>query len=182
MFFVHTIFRRLTKLSFVGFIALTGVASHGASRTVIPNSTVSLEIPDGFTPLSASEIATKYKGANAPKFVMGNAKRGTSIAYELKPVPVKDSELEKGLAVMVSGVDKQLPGATWIRKEIIEQAGKRWIILEMKSKASNADIHNIIMITPFENQMLVFNFNSTTDEFPKFEKALRSSLGSIKLK
>ncbi len=168
--------KKVFLLSMASVLVSLSAVCYAADRITLPNSTISLESPSGFTKLSDAEMAKKFKGANAPKFATGNASRGTTIAYELKPVPVKDSELDKGLIALAGAVDKQIPGVSWVKKEIIELAGKRWIYLEMKSAASNANIHNIMLVTPFENQMLVLNFNSTTDEFPKNEKALRASL------
>ena len=70
----------------------------------------------------------------------------------------------------------------WKRKEIIEMAGQRWIFLEMTSSAIDTDIYNIMLITPFDGKMLIFNFNSTKEDFAEQEAALRASVASIRLK
>lgn len=51
----------------------------------------------------------------------------------------------------------------------------------MTSSAVDTDIHNIMLITGIGEEMLVFNFNSTREEFPQVEKALRASIDSIKV-
>ncbi len=51
----------------------------------------------------------------------------------------------------------------------------------MMSRAVDTDIHNIMLVTPFRGGMLMFNFNSTREEFPRMEGALRRSLESISL-
>jgi hypothetical protein len=53
--------------------------------------------------------------------------------------------------------------------------------METTSSAIDTDIYNIMMLTGYDNRMLIFNFNSTKEDFPKFEKALRASLASIQI-
>ena len=47
---------------------------------------------------------------------------------------------------------------------------------------SRTTIHSIMIFTGYKGQMLLFNFNSTQDEFPKWEKALRESLQWISIR
>jgi hypothetical protein len=51
--------------------------------------------------------------------------------------------------------------------------------MEMTSRAVDTDIYNIMFVTGYEDQMLVFNFNSTKEDFQQFEGKLRASLKSI---
>ena len=53
--------------------------------------------------------------------------------------------------------------------------------MEMTSNAVDTDIHNIMMLTGIDGKMLVFNFNSTREDFPRYEEELRKSLNSIEL-
>lgn len=176
--------RRLLPLRafLVAAALLASFALQAQTKLTLPNSTVSFEAPDGFTQLSAEEIALKYPRGNPPKQVTGDARRTTSIAYDLKNNRLPESELEKGLAFFSDNLGKMIHGLVWKRKEIIELEGKRWIYLEMTSTAIDTDIHNIMLVTPHEGKMLMFNFNSTKEEFAKNELALRASLASIRLK
>jgi hypothetical protein len=133
-------------------------------------------------PLCVCQLGVKFPRTNPPKYVIGNARRGTSIAYDLKPTPIKEAELEKGLATFETLMARVVPNLVWKRKEIIEQAGQRWIYLEMTSSAIDTDIYNIMLVTPFDGKMLVFNFNSTKEEFVNQEAALCASVASIRLK
>lgn len=148
----------------------------------VPGSTVSLEAPAGFTSLTTDEIAAKFPRTRPPGYVVGNARRTTSIAYDLKPQPIKDDTLEEGLEMFGTLMGRIVPNLVWKRKEIIEMAGQRWIFLEMTSSAVDTDIYNIMLITPFEGKMLIFNFNSTKEDFVQQEAALRASVASIRLK
>ncbi|KXO08343.1 hypothetical protein AKG98_1942 [Moritella sp. JT01] len=74
-----------------------------------------------------------------------------------------------------------IPGVEWKKKEIIELSGKKWVYLEMFSNAIDTEIHNIMLITSYGKEMLIFNFNSAKGEFPKYEDKLRASIQSIQL-
>ena len=163
-------------------LAISCSAVFAREKMSVPGSTVSLEIPAGFTPLTTADIAIKFPRTNPPGYVVGNARRTTSIAYDLKPQPIKDAGLEEGLQVFGTLMGRLIPNLVWKRKEIIEMAGQRWIFLEMTSSAIDTDIYNIMLITPFDGKMLIFNFNSTKEDFAEQEAALRASVASIRLK
>jgi hypothetical protein len=152
-----------------------------AQRLYIAGTTVSFEPPAEFTALTAAEVGLKYPPKNAPDFVVGNARRTTSIAFELKSIPFADSQLAQELDTLVTALQNNVRGIKWIDKKFISLDGQRWIYLEMTSSAVDTDIHNIMLITPFGGKTLLFNFNSTREEFPIFEKRLRLSLQSIRL-
>ncbi|MEQ1851807.1 MAG: hypothetical protein ABMA01_09480 [Chthoniobacteraceae bacterium] len=165
---------------------LLGAFPVRAREIKLAEGRVSLEVPDAFTPLTKEEIRIKYPSVNAPGFVVGNETRGVSIAYELKDAGMPaammvDGELPNAMKSFVAVFDRVIPGIQWIRKEVVERDGKRWIHLELTSNAIDQDIHNIRWITFFEKKLLLFNFNSTKSAFPAHEKELRRCAESIKL-
>ena len=165
-------------------LAITSGTVFGREKISVPNSTVSHDALDalvGFTPLTAFEIAAKFPRTAPPGYVVGNARRTTSIAYDLKPQPITDAGLEQGLKVFGRLMGGMVPNLIWKRKEIIEMAGQRWIFLEMTSSAIDTDIYNIMLITPFDGKMLIFNFVTTKEDFVTQEAALRASVASIHL-
>jgi len=52
----------------------------------------------------------------------------------------------------------------------------------MTTNAVDTDIYNIMLFTCYKGKMLIFNFNSTREEFKKYEKDLRKSIRTIKIK
>ncbi len=76
---------------------------------------------------------------------------------------------------------RMIPGIEWKEKRILNLADREWIFLEMTSNAIDTDIYNILLVTNYGKEMLVFNFNSTKEDFPKYEKLLRQSVESIKI-
>jgi len=137
--------------------------------------------PSGFEALPQEIIDQKWPNNRAPRFVVGNEGAGTTVAYDLKPNQVRQDELPEMQEQFVNLFERIIPGLEWKKKEIVEHSGQKWVFLEMTSQVVDTDIYNIMMVTGFGDEMLVFNFNSTREEFPKYEDQLRASLKSIKL-
>jgi hypothetical protein len=108
--------------------------------------------------------------------------RTTSIAFDLKPNALPADRLPEAKAAFESFFDRRIPRVEWKQKKLIELQGQQWIYLEMTSRAVDTDIHNIMLVTPRYGKMLMFNFNSTREEFPHMETALRKSIQSISLR
>ena len=142
---------------------------------------ITFEAPDEFLAVPQEIIDLKYPSKNAPRFVIGNKNAATTIAYDLKPQDLSGVEMDEILIAFEATFSRVIPGITWIEKKVIKQSGREWAFLEMTSNAIDTDIYNIMLVTGFRKQMLIFNFNSTKEEFPKYEEILRESLKSIKL-
>jgi hypothetical protein len=147
----------------------------------LPQGGVTLNAPDGFTQLSPEEIAAKYPSARRPSFVVGNARRTTTIAMDLKPHTLPPEKLPEVKASFEKLFDRIVPGIEWKERKLIDMQGQQWIYFEMTSRAVDTDIYNIMLVTPHRGKMLVFNFNSTKGEFPQVESELRKSIQTIAL-
>jgi hypothetical protein len=163
----------------LAFVSLSAGAS--PATITIPGSGVSFEAPAEFTPLSKEEIALKWIRTTAPAFAVGNARRTTTIAYDIRNHFVPDDELEIGLKVFERLFDKLVPGIVWKKKEIAIIQGRRWIYLEMTSNAIDTDIHNIILCSPYDGRLVMFNFNSTPEDFPQVEAGLRRAINTLSI-
>jgi hypothetical protein len=165
-------------------IVLAVVACFSASSVAgplsVPEAGVTFEAPFGFTALSPEEIAIKFPRRNAPQSVVGNERRTTTIAYELRDVAVPEDALPAVLESMATSFHRAVPGLEWKRREIVKMVGQDWIWLEMTSTALDADIYNIVLMTPRRGKLLVFNFNATKALFAIQESALRASIASIR--
>lgn len=171
----------IATLCLAAATATSALAATDASATTfeIPETGVSFNAPEGFTPLTADEIGTKYPMARAPTFVVGNARRTTTIAFDLKPQTLPRDKLPQAKASFETLFDRIIPGIDWKQKKLLDMKGQQWIYFEMTSRAVDTDIYNIMLVTPHRGKMLVFNFNSTKGEFPSVEKELRKSLETI---
>lgn len=172
----------MRTLFLVAFSALALSLPLHAEQFSIPESGVTFEAPAGFTPLSKEEIAGKYPSHSPPSLAVGNERRTTTIAFDLKPQSIPADKLLEVKSAFEKIFERMIPGLVWKERKLIELQGQQWIYFELTSHAIDTDIHNIMLVTPHKGKMLVFNFNSTKGEFPNVESKLRESLKSIKLK
>lgn len=159
--------------------AASASASASAETIAVPGNAISFDAPAGFTELTKDQIAQKWVRGIPPSFVVGNAKRTTTIAYNISNQPVRDGELEVKLQAFEKLFDRAIPGILWKKKEIMAIGGRQWIHLEMTSSAIDTDIYNILLATPYEGKLVLFNFNSTKEDFPRLEASLRKAIGSL---
>jgi len=82
----------------------------------IPDAGIVFNAPDGFTQLSAGEIALKYPSNKAPTFVVGNKKRTTTIAYDLKPDKLSVERLPEIKASFEKIFERIIPGIAWKKR------------------------------------------------------------------
>lgn len=168
-----------TLLAITALFSMLSIAF--AEPIKVGDTQVTFEAPEDFKPLSKEIISTKWPTNRAPAYTVGTPKGTTTVAYDLKPHGIPQESLPEVQKTFTQLFARMIPGIDWKKNEIIEHSGQNWILMEMTSNAVDTDIYNIMLMTGFEGKMLVFNFNSTKEEFPKFEAALRKSLNSIKL-
>ena len=171
------------KYLFATFLVLSVFASPAvAERVRIPETSVSFEPPTGFTELSQAEIDVKFPSKKGPAFVIGNERRTTTVAYDVKPLALQEKDLQGTLDGFDEMLKRGIPGLVWKERKLLELDGQKWIYLEMTSTALDTDIYNILLMTPYSGKTLVFNFNSTKEDFPKLEAVLRASVASIRFR
>ena len=170
----------LVKIVLYILFVIASTVSH-AKDISISDSGISFVVPDEFQFLSQELIDVKWQNRNAPKWVIGNLSGSTTIAFDLKPNDISSASLPDLMSYFKTTFDRIIPGIQWIKLEIIRLSGKRWVYLEMTSNAIDTDIHNIMLITSHGKEMLIFNFNSTKEDFSKYEPELRKSITTIRL-
>jgi hypothetical protein len=163
-------------------VALFALASTLLAEPIkVADTEVTFDPPEGFKPLSKEIIAYKWPTNRAPAFAIGTPTGSTTVAYDLKPNNIPQEALPEAQKSFTQLFERMIPGIAWKKNEIIEHSGQKWLMMEMTSNAIDTDIYNIMLMTGFDGKMLIFNFNSTKEEFPKYEAALRKSLKSVKL-
>jgi len=148
----------------------------------LDNGHITFETPDGFETVPEEVLKLKYPSSRAPKYVIGNKSAATTIAYDLKPNDIPQDQIDEVRAAFTQLFPRMIPNLEWIENKTIELSGRKWVYFEMTSTAIDTDIYNIMLFTGHKGQMLVFNFNSTKEEFKKYESALRKSISTIKIK
>lgn len=138
--------------------------------------------PPGLQALSKQIISTKWPTNQAPSFAVGTPSEITTVAYDLQAHNVPQEALPEVQKSLTQFLERMIPGIDWKKNQIIDHSGQKWLLMEMTSNAVHTNIYkNIMLITGFEGKMLAFNFNSTKEDFPKYEEELRKSLKSINL-
>ena len=169
---------KIVSYLLAGFVFSVSILA-SAEIVTLPGNAISFDAPAGFTPLTKEQIAQKWVRGIPPVFAVGNAKRTTTIAYNMSNQPVTDGDLEGKVKAFEQLFDKVIPGIVWKKKEVTSIGGRKWIHLEMTSSAIDTDIYNILLGTPYEGKLVLLNFNSTKEDFPKLEASLRKAMGTL---
>jgi hypothetical protein len=169
------------KLISLLFTTLLFTSLSFAAPVKVGDTKVIFEPPAGFKPVSQDVIDIKWPNKQAPQYVVGNKLATTTVAYDLKLHNIPQDKLGEAQKAFTQLFGRMIPGIKWKRNELVKHSGQKWILLEFTSNAPGTDIHNILFLTGFQGKMLIFNFNSTKEDFPILEKSLRTSLKSIKL-
>ncbi len=153
-----------------------------AETISLDGGAITFEAPDEFKPVPQEIIDIKYPSSRAPKYVIGNESAATTIAYDLKPHNIPPDQINEAREAFTQMFPRMIPGLEWKENKVITLAGRKWGYMEMTSTAIDTDIYNIMLFTGYKGQMLIFNFNSTKEEFSKYEGVLRKSLNTINIK
>lgn len=164
-----------------GILALLISSLSIAKEVQVADTGITFQAPDNFGALSQEILDFKWPHKRAPRWVVGNDTGSTTIAFDLKPHDISGAPLKELMSVYVDGFERIVPGVQWKKQEVISLSGREWIYLELTSNAIDTDIYNIVLVTSYGKEMLVFNFNSTKEDFAKYEKTLRSSVNTIKV-
>lgn len=167
-----------------GSPARVGAQPEGADarRVALYDGMVSFVPPAEFSRMSEEFVAAKFPDAKEPGIVYGNTRTTVSIAITSPPQRMlRPEQLPEFKSFMESFIDRQKKGVQWLRKEFVEVNGQRWIHFEFISQAIDTKIHNHMYLTSMDERMLMFNFNSTVEEYERHKDALEKSKDSIRI-
>jgi hypothetical protein len=166
----------LLRAAFIAFLfALVDIAS--AATVTLPEAGLTFNAPDGFTPLDPEEIGLLYQTDRPPKYAIGNEARTTTIGYDLQETLIRPEQLKEAKAAVESQLQRSLPKLVWKQRELTTLHGQQWDGSD--GEGADVEFHDIIMLTSRHGRLLRISFNSTQEEFPVIEKALRKSIQSI---
>ena len=156
-------------------------------RITLENGSVTFEIPAGFNKLSAEEISLVSNNDDAPSFTFANDNRTASVSCDIKgtgmpPGMPSEAELPDVLQEMAQTWDNMLPGIEWIKKEIIDINGRKFILFEIAANAKDKDFHNISMFAFYQEKMFMLNLNSSKNAFQDFESDFWRCIQTVVIK
>lgn len=170
----------MRKIIFLATLLTLNIQLSGKNHT-LDDGKISFEAKDEFQPFSQEIIDIKYPSKRAPKYVIGTKSTKTSIAFDIKDNPIEEENLEDARKGMSDSFSKIIPGIKWFKNELISINNKKFILFHFQSNAIDTKINNTVLVTNYNGKMLIFNFNSTTDEYPKYKKDFNSIINSIKI-
>jgi hypothetical protein len=155
-----------------------------ATTVWLAEARLSFDAPPGFSPLNAEEIALLYQTSRPPKYAVGNEARTTTIGYDLHETAIRVDQLKEAKPAIESQIERTGSGFVWKQREIITLQGQPWISLECTYHGSDGEgtdieFHDILLMTSRHGRLLRISFNSTQEEFPAVEKALRKTIQSV---
>lgn len=168
------------KLQYSIIAFFTMVCSLHSEPIEIGDTKITFEPPKNFAPLSDEVIQKNWPKKKKPDFVIGTLSGSTNISYTVTENELPQKAMPAAKFIFAQLFKKQIEGIEWKENDLIELGGQKWLMLEMLS--GTEEIHNIVLITGIGKKTVILNLNSTTDEFPKFEKQLRASINSIVMK
>jgi len=154
----------------------------GAKTVSIPETGITFDAPEDFSPLTREELLDNFPGDPAPAYAIGNRERTCVIAYDLTSIKFPPEKLPEAKSYLESILPKQLQGLVWIRKELITIQSQQWIYFEGTQSGDDGAVHNILLFTSFRGRMLRISFNSNKEDFPQVERAYRDSIKTISLR
>ena len=144
---------------------------------------ISFNAPNGFALMSDDLLHIKYPKGNPPSNALINKSTETSIVFDLRGGNLPPQEDIEKTRMAYEATYKRLVGGFELKvNKTAKIAGQKWAQLEFVSNTIDSKVYNILLVTGYKNQMLIFNFNSTLEEFKKYEKEFRKSIKSITLK
>ena len=145
-----------------------------------PETHISIEPPKELREMSQDFIDYKWRNGSV-QWAFGNDTGATTIGIGLTQYDISEIALSELLNQYKDSFSRMIPGIKWIDSKVIELSGAEWLYLELQSNAIDANIHNIMLLTSYGKQQLILNFNSTTEEFDKYQSDLRASIQSIEI-
>lgn len=174
-------------LLLIGFSGATAqqAQKQASPRVRLVNGRVSFVPPAGFKAMSKEDIALKFGrngAAHAPDVVYSNERQNVSVAVRFAPSRLAPEQLDEFQKVMETTLERSIPKLEWLAREQLTLNGVRWIHFSLKSAAIDTGVYNEMYFTPFDDKVLIFNFNSTVGEYEKYGESLKQSAQTIIVK
>jgi hypothetical protein len=117
---LRTLYRRAALLFFSASQATF------AGQVTLPGTHLQFEPPVNFTILDQDELDSKFPSKSAPRHAVGNERRTTTIAYDLRDLKVDGQALARQLEAIGDTVSRAIPGHVSIERTIRTINGRQW--------------------------------------------------------
>ena len=146
--------------------------------TVVLGGKMSLLIPVGFAPMGEAMLQRKYPSTRRPSLVYTNMPGTVNVTINHTHNAVEPAQLPKLRAALASVFERAHPGAIWLRNEMTQIGERPFFLLDLRTKAADTQVRNIIVGTSAQGRMLLVSVNAThaleSDWMPVAERIMRS--------
>jgi hypothetical protein len=120
-----------------------------------------LLLPEGFSEMDESMIATKYPATNRPTVVYTDETGAINVAINHTQSKISPNQLEQLHQQLDTSIRQSQPNANWMFSGFQHYHGRKWTQLEFQSTAADTKIHNMMLATSAQGRMLAISFNCT---------------------
>lgn len=165
------------------FLLLLFIAAPAAAEPVrLFDYSLSIELPPGFRPMTATDIAKKYPAQQPPQhgYTDSDTLGVTIVATRnLNAAHAPDKLKAFGEAVQRSMAGRT--GITMHRHGVVSIGGADWYALDFAAQTANEPVENLMRIGIRQGYVVVVAVNAVTRVFPQREAELLRVLQTLKL-
>lgn len=163
--------------------SVLSTTSQAEARVSLGDGRVSFIPPAHLKPLTKDQIAaSKFSKTEPPQHVFVNERQTVSVAITFLSMELAPEQLAEYKEAMERLLSRAIPEAKWVAREMVVISGRKWVHLEVASKAPDGDLHNHQYTTSFDGRALVFGFNATVKEYPLVKNAFLRSAQTMQIK
>ncbi|QDO99889.1 hypothetical protein [Thalassotalea sp. PS06] len=159
--------RKLLLALGVAFFCASSIASEFTEIFAL-NGKVSIQAPKEFGPMPANILEIKYPASTRPTEVLSDATGEVTLAFNHTNNAMSPAQVERAHASISKMFHNMYASATWLRDEVIEQNGQKFMVMELITPAADTQIHNIMYGTSVDGRFLLAAFNTTEEQSEKW--------------
>lgn len=151
-------------------------AASGSKDYTFPESGIVMSVPEDFAVMDETMKNFKYPSARRPEAVLTDESTQVNIALTAGKTALPASELDKYKDILVKFMPNYHPTA-----QPITLAGghKAWLIAFV-SQAADGPIHNLLMVTSWQDKAVIAAFNATEESWPAWQTRGEATLRSLR--
>ena len=171
---------------FLVAIAVTSWAQEKPSKLqkqVLFDGNIEIMLPSNFEALDTTVINYKYPTANKPKVVYSNVEMSINVAFAVKENASK-SKINVSLStdIMASTLKEALPGSKVLDQGVIRQSGGDFGYVELRTKALDTQIYNLMYFVITEEELIIVSFNCPMKLLKTWKPVAKDIMASLVVK
>ncbi|PNY81240.1 hypothetical protein [Deinococcus koreensis] len=152
-----------------------------AERVELAGTSLSLEVPAGFTKMPQDIIDLKYSRGRPPSTVYSTPgpSWAVNIAFDRRDVAVKPEQLKEIQGVLEKSV-QGVAGLRWVKRGLQTSHGRPWVVLQFWVQGLDTTIYNDLRATSDGGKLLLVTANVTRELYPQYVRSLSAAMDSLK--